>query len=103
MQSSPRPCVIMKAMISGVTFSAAAMKSPSSSRSSSSTTMMTRPSRSACSASSILEYSSPIGTSLICDHERANHRVSSLTVATSLNRLSLFYTNRPVPAVCWRS
>ena len=43
MHSWPRPCVIMKLTISGVTFSAAQMKSPSFSRSSASTTMTTRP------------------------------------------------------------
>ena len=43
MQSCPRPCVIMKLTISGVTFSAAQMKSPSFSRSSASTTMTTSP------------------------------------------------------------
>jgi len=36
---------------------------------------------------------------LICDHSRANHLVSSLTLATSLDQLTLFYTNRPVPAL----
>ena len=39
MQSWPRPWVIMKLTISGVTFSAAQMKSPSFSRSSASTTI----------------------------------------------------------------
>ncbi|MNE20029.1 hypothetical protein D3C80_1131310 [compost metagenome] len=42
-QINPRPCVAMKLIISGVTFSAAAIKSPSFSRSSSSTTMITFP------------------------------------------------------------
>jgi hypothetical protein len=36
---------------------------------------------------------------LISDHSRANHLVSSLTVATSLDQLTLFYTNRPVAAL----
>ena len=54
-RSCPRPWVIMNSMISGVTRSAAAMKSPSFSRSSSSTTITTRPSEIASSASSILE------------------------------------------------
>src|SRR5271157_2372078 len=36
---------------------------------------------------------------LIYDHSRANHLVSSLTVATSRDQLTLFYTNRPVPAL----
>ena len=38
-QSKPRPCWVIKLIISGVTFSAAAIKSPSFSRFSSSTTM----------------------------------------------------------------
>jgi hypothetical protein len=38
MQISPRPCVAMKLMTSGVIFSAAIVRSPSFSRSSSSTT-----------------------------------------------------------------
>ena len=59
MHKSPRPCVIMNSTVSGVTFSAAAMKSPSFSRSSSSTTMMIRPSLRAWSASSILEIAHP--------------------------------------------
>ena len=41
----PRPSVAMKLMTSGVTFSAATVRSPSFSRSSSSTTMIMRPSR----------------------------------------------------------
>ena len=44
MHTCPRPCVIMNAIISGVTLSAAAIKSPSFSRSWSSTTIITRPS-----------------------------------------------------------
>ena len=60
MHNCPRPCVIMNSIVSGVTFSAAAMKSPSFSRSSSSTTMMIRPSFRAWSASSIFENSSCI-------------------------------------------
>ena len=44
-QISPRPCVTMKLMISGVIFSAATVKSPSFSRSSSSTTTSMRPAR----------------------------------------------------------
>ena len=55
MQSWPRPCVIMNSTISGVTRSAAAMKSPSFSRSSSSTTITTRPAAIASRASSIFE------------------------------------------------
>ena len=55
MQSWPRPWVIMKLTVSGVTFSAAQTKSPSFSRSSSSTTMMTRPWRMASTASSMVE------------------------------------------------
>ena len=61
MQSSPRPCVIMNSIVSGVTCSAAAMKSPSFSRSSSSTTMTTRPSARAWRASSILEKAFIVG------------------------------------------
>ena len=44
-QIRPRPCVAMKLMISGVTFSAAMVRSPSFSRSSSSTTTRMRPAR----------------------------------------------------------
>ncbi len=54
-QSWPRPWVIMKFTSSGVAFSAAAMKSPSFSRSSASTTMTTRPWRMAATASSMGE------------------------------------------------
>ncbi len=54
----PAPCVIMNSIVSGVTFSAAATKSPSFSRFSSSTTMMILPSLKAWSASSIFERSS---------------------------------------------
>ena len=43
-QIKPRPCVAMKLIISGVTFSAAAKKSPSFSLFSSSTTIITLPS-----------------------------------------------------------
>jgi hypothetical protein len=55
MHTMPRPCVTMKLMASGVTFSAAMMKSPSFSRSASSTTITMRPSRISSSASSIGE------------------------------------------------
>ena len=48
----PRPCVTMKFTISGVTFSAATVRSPSFSRSSSSTTITMRPSRMASTACS---------------------------------------------------
>src|SRR5262249_14572845 len=50
----PRPCVAMKLMASGVTFSAAIMRSPSFSRSSSSTMMTIRPSWVSLMASSIV-------------------------------------------------
>ena len=56
MQSWPRPCVIIKLTVSGVTFSAAQTKSPSFSRSSASTTMMVLPAAIAATASSMLEY-----------------------------------------------
>ena len=55
MHSWPRPCVIMKLTISGVTFSAAQMKSPSFSRSSASTTMTTSPRPIASIAASMVE------------------------------------------------
>ena len=67
MQSCPRPCVIMNSIVSGVTRSAAATKSPSFSRSSSSTTMMIRPSLRAWSASSIFENSSCMLASWVRD------------------------------------
>src|SRR5689334_15989005 len=51
--TSPRPNFAMKLMTSGVTCSAAIVRSPSFSRSSSSTTMIMRPSRKAATASSI--------------------------------------------------
>ncbi len=57
MQSWPRPWVIMKFTISGVTFSAAQMKSPSFSRSSASTTMTISPRAIASTAASIVENS----------------------------------------------
>src|SRR5208283_2227795 len=44
-QTSPRPYLAMKLMASGVTFSAASVRSPSFSRSSSSTTTIMRPAR----------------------------------------------------------
>ena len=44
-QTSPRPNLAMKLMASGVTFSAARVRSPSFSRSSSSTTTIMRPAR----------------------------------------------------------
>ena len=53
MQIRPRPCFAMKLIASGVTFSAAIVRSPSFSRSSSSTTMIISPSRMASMASSI--------------------------------------------------
>src|SRR5690349_9045859 len=53
-QMSPRPCVAIKLIISGVTHSAAQMKSPSFSRSSSSTTMITFPFLMSSRASSIV-------------------------------------------------
>jgi ABC-type Fe2+-enterobactin transport system substrate-binding protein len=55
MHTWPLPVEIMKLMISGVTFSAAQMKSPSFSRSSSSTTITTRPCRIASTAASTVE------------------------------------------------
>ena len=59
------PAVVMrKAIISGVTFSAAAMKSPSFSRSSSSTTITMRPSARAATASSTFENSAAIAPGL---------------------------------------
>ena len=51
-QISPRPCFAMKLIASGVTFSAAMVRSPSFSRSSSSTTMTISPRRIAATASS---------------------------------------------------
>ena len=54
-QIRPRPCLAMKLMTSGVTFSAAMVRSPSFSRSSSSTTMIIRPSRKASTAASMGE------------------------------------------------
>ena len=53
-QTSPRPWVTMKLMISGVTNWAAMVKSPSFSRSSSSTRMIMRPARISARASSAL-------------------------------------------------
>ena len=53
MQSSPRPCVIMKFTASGVTLSAAMTKSPSFSRSGASTTMTISPRAMASTACSI--------------------------------------------------
>src|SRR4051812_37103430 len=53
-QIRPRPYVAMKLMASGVTFSAAIMRSPSFSRSSSSTMMIMRPSWISVIASSIV-------------------------------------------------
>src|SRR5688572_21899513 len=50
-QIRPRPCRAMKLMASGVTMSAAMVRSPSFSRSSSSTTMTIRPAR-ICSTAS---------------------------------------------------
>ena len=55
MQSCPRPWVIMKLTISGVTFSAAQMKSPSFSRSSASMTMTISPRPMASTAASMLD------------------------------------------------
>ena len=55
MQSCPRPWVIMKLTISGVTFSAAQIKSPSFSRSSASTTMTSSPRAMAAMAASMVE------------------------------------------------
>ena len=52
-QISPRPCVAMKLMASGVTCSAAMQRSPSFSRSGASTTMTSFPFRMSSSASSI--------------------------------------------------
>ncbi len=52
-QIRPRPYRAMKLIASGVTFSAAIVRSPSFSRSSSSTTMTIRPARNASIASSI--------------------------------------------------
>ena len=52
--NTPRPFLSMKLTISGVTFSAAMMKSPSFSRSSSSTTMTIFPWRKSSMASSIV-------------------------------------------------
>jgi len=52
-QMSPRPCVAMKLMCSGVTRSAATHRSPSFSRSSSSIRMIMRPARISSSASSM--------------------------------------------------
>ena len=52
-QIRPRPWRAMKLIASGVTFSAAIVRSPSFSRSSSSTTMIMRPARTASTASSI--------------------------------------------------
>ena len=51
-QIRPRPCLAMKLIASGVTFSAAIVRSPSFSRSSSSTTMTISPRRIAATASS---------------------------------------------------
>jgi hypothetical protein len=52
MQIKPRPYLAMKLMASGVTFSAAIVRSPSFSRSSSSTTITISPRRIAATASS---------------------------------------------------
>src|SRR5262245_1293451 len=54
----PRPCVIMKLIASGVTFSAAMTRSPSFSRYSSSTSTISRPARSSASASSMVQNAS---------------------------------------------
>jgi hypothetical protein len=54
-QNWPRPCVIMKLTISGVTFSAAQTKSPSFSRSSASATITTSPRAMASMVASIVE------------------------------------------------
>jgi hypothetical protein len=52
-QMSPRPCMAMKLTASGVTRSAARVRSPSFSRSSSSMTMTIRPARMSSMASSM--------------------------------------------------
>ena len=52
--TSPRPCLAMKLMTSGVTFSAAIVRSPSFSRSSSSTTTTILPARMSSMASGML-------------------------------------------------
>ncbi len=52
-QTRPRPWVAMKLMSSGVTFSAAMVRSPSFSRSSSSTTTTSRPARTSSTAAGI--------------------------------------------------
>ena len=65
-QIRPRPCVAMKLMISGVTFSAAMVRSPSFSRSSSSTTTSMRPARISSMASGMdAEWHSWRGNSTI--------------------------------------
>jgi hypothetical protein len=60
-----RPCVIMKLITAGVTFSAAHTKSPSFSRSSASTTTITRPWRMASTASSMVENAVDILASIV--------------------------------------
>jgi hypothetical protein len=52
MHTMPRPCVTMKLIASGVTFSAAMMKSPSFSRSASSVTITSLPARTSAMTSS---------------------------------------------------
>ena len=54
-QINPRPCLDIKLMISGVTFSAATMKSPSFSRFSSSMTISTRPALTSSTASGMVQ------------------------------------------------
>src|SRR5579883_1239791 len=63
-QMRPRPCVAIKAMSAGVTFSAAMVRSPSFSRSSSSQTTTILPARMSSRASSMVANGSGIGPRL---------------------------------------
>src|SRR5262245_644530 len=81
-QIRPRPWVAMKLTASGVTFSAAIIRSPSFSRSSSSTMLTMRPSFSSVMASSIVTNSIRFDQSLDIlgyDVELQIHRISGLT------------------------
>ena len=61
---SPRPCVAMKAIDSGVTNCAAIVRSPSFSRSASSTTTTKRPERMSSIASSIVAKGDAVSAGL---------------------------------------
>jgi hypothetical protein len=66
MQITPLECRTMNAIASGVTFSAAMIRSPSFSRSASSTTITTRPARMSSTASGIVANGDPIMPTCSC-------------------------------------